>query len=484
MLDGGLLVSALSDWFPPPTIASVRARFAGVAQAVNLILTNWGLGGLGQQIVECFCQSEWQEGTQVSALVRGYATLDSSTDPGDDDPYDPTNVALPPAPGYLSAKGSGDFGTIRGGLSPATGPVTLYNNSGSAVSWVGTGLTFSATTNLPGQTFAATYRSATVGPQSVPNGSSLTFDVAAESPGTASNCTASGTAPGSGNTPTPSTTLSLTTVLAATGVSIINGQIIGSDRESAVAYRARCREASALLSPNGPADSYRYLALSANTDGTWGTYSSTPGASTGNALPTSVPIGATRVDIVQASAIGLVQVFIATESGGLDPTDTTTIRNILLTTPGTICAPQAITILVGVGGGAGAQDVSIALTYFCRMKASNVPGGATPGSYTTGGTPPPNVAAVFALIEASVAAELGATDIGGESQNSAGAGVIYTQDLAGAVQATTYTNPTNNSTTLLGIYDVTISVPGTGSTAIGTGGVGVLGAVGGALVLE
>lgn len=483
-----------ADFFTPESITSIRAKFVAFAQSVNLFLTNWLPGATGQQTIEATNQSEAASAVQVSALVRGYASLDSSTDPGDPDPYNPGNASLAPAAGMLSAKGAGDYGTPRDPGGFAGGSVTLYNNYIASVTFVPSAVTFGRSTPFSGLSYAPTYRGTSATPVTVPAGSFLAFGIAAEAPGTTSNVPASGTAPVSGNVPTASTVLAPTVTLAPTGISIVNGPITGTDREAADAYRARCRESTGPISPNGPASTYQYLVTSANTDGTYGVFSSTVGVSTGNATATSLPIGATGVYVSQASATGTVQIFARYPSGPLSMSDVTTLKGLLLTSPGTICAPQGMTILVGVqsgpSAGLGGITTTVNVTWTATMYASAVPGGAAPGVYTNPGSPPATVQAIFDLIHTPyndpkppgvLAVALANTPIGGKNQ-TAGSGWVYGPDLGVAIANTAAPIPGSTATTGLGIFDVIVTVPGA-QQSVPLGGVTVLGAVSGTLTL-
>lgn len=453
-------MTAFTDYLVPETLASIRAKMKGYMVAAGSAVTDWIIGAVSQQILEAVNQANWTEAGEVSALVRGYASLDTSTDPGDIDPYDPTIATLTPAPGFLSQKGEGDYGTPRIGQTFATGQVTLTNGYSGAVTFAVGALTF--TSSGPGN---PTYRNTNGGPiysrpgggtiaanpdgsLTVPAGLDVFLPVQAEVIGTGSNASGG--------------QLSLTTTLAPTGVTATNANsILGSDREAADLYRDKCREAAALTSPNGPADSYRYLATTARDDGTYGK------STTGN------PIGVTRVYVSEASSTGIVGVYLANASGGaaVGSTNRGIIDALIRTTPGVIAVPNTITITVSL-----ATDTTIAVTYSVKGKASLVPGGATAGTYTTGGGPPAPVAAVFSAIAANLAAYLASVPIGGNDQ-SGGAGVIYTKDLETAVVTTMIGNVS------IGLYDPSVTTPATSTTAIALGHVGILGSVSGTLVL-
>lgn len=506
-------MTAFTDYLAPETLASIRAKMRGYLVAAGSSITDWILGGVGQQIEEATEQAIWNEATQVSSLVRGYASLDTSVDPGDPDPYDPANASRDPEPGFLSAKGEGDYGTPRVNKTFATGTVTFTNNSSPATAvtfGVGT-LTFTSSgtgnptyRNTAGSPYSkvggGTITAAANGSLTVPWGVSVYLPVQAEVIGTGSNASAG--------------QLSLTTVLAPTGVSATNAlSILGSDREAADLYREKCREAAALTSPNGPADAYRYLATTARDDGTYGNSA------------TGTPLGVTRVYVSEASATGIATVYLATATGAPISGTVTTITGIIKTSPGVIAVPNTVTINVS-----GATNTTIAMQYTVKGKASLIPGGATAGTYYTpwlastiyavgqkvynssnvyvctvagtsassggptgtgtgitdggvtwdyvsSGSYSANVAAVLVAISNNSASYLASVPIGGNDQ-SGGAGVIYTVDLSVAIVTTTINNVP------VGLYDPALTIPSGSSTSIALGHVGVLGAATGSLVLS
>lgn len=437
-------MTAFTDYLTPETIGSIRAKMKGYAEAALLKISDWIPGDVGQQILEAVDQALWNASASASSLVRGYASLDTSTDPGDVDPYDPSNATRPAAPGYLSAKGLGDFGTRRIDETFATGTVTITNASGGAITFAPGRVTFTRDTNFAGQSYAPTYRNAADpaiypdGTVTVSNGATQDIPVSAEEVGTESNA-------GAGH-------VSISTVLAV-GVSATNASaILATNRESAALYRARCRRAAALTSPNGPADSYRYLATSARDDGTYGT------------SETGTPLGVTRVYVSTEAVDGEVTVYIAGDAGGAAVADALDIvTDLITTTPGVIAVPDAIGITVAL-----ATDTTIAITYTAKAKASSVTG-ASAGVYTQGAQGA--AAPVFTAVEAAIAAYLASVDIGGLNQ-AAGAGVIPTKDLLGTIFGAW---PTMNT--------VDVTTPAGATTAIALGHVAIAGVFTGTITL-
>ncbi len=455
-------MTAFVDYITPETIASIRAKMKGYAEAALLIVSDWIPGAVSQQVLEAVDQALYNVAQVTSSLVRGYASLDTSTDPGDVDPYDPTNAALAPAPGYLSAKAEGDYGTPRLTNTFALGTVTLANGSAGAVTFSVGALTFTSSGTNPTTGAHPTYRNIDGGPTytkpgggtiaanpdgslTVAAGLSVFVPVQAEEIGTGSNA-------GGG-------LLSLATVLAI-GVTATNAaSVLGTDRQSAEDCRTAAREAGALTSPNGPADSYRYLATTARSDGTYGKST------------TGTPIGVTGVYVSQEAIAGDVDIYIRGAAGGaaLGAPNRAIVDAIIRTTPGVIACPDAISISVSL-----ATDVTIAVTFSVKGKASAVPGAAA-ATYTKVGSSPSSpdatADAVFAAIDAALVDYLASVEIGGVDQ-TAGAGVIYTTDIQDAIPGAWPS-----------LYKPSVTAPGGASTAIALGHDGILGAVNRTLVL-
>jgi hypothetical protein len=419
------------------TAASIRAKVVGYAQSAGLLLTNMIAGGVGEQILETVVTTIAGVSAIQAKAIRGFASLDTSFDPGDVDPYDPDNAGLPPTPGFLSDFGSNVFGTDRIVDIEATGSVTFANTGVGAVNQNLTAfsVTFQRdTANTDGS--YPTYRNSA--PIIAAVGITVTVPIIAESPGAAN-----GAGPGH------------VTVLVTTlpGVTVTNpAAVVGFDRQGADDYKAACREAASLTSPNGPEDAIRYLAVTARDDGTFGN------STTGNSL------GITRVYVSQASSNGIVNVYFAGPAGGAAISGSVAMANQIITKkPGFISVPDAITYT-----GLAATDVSVPLTYTVKAKVTSVPGGVA-GTYTQGAQ---GVAApVFAAIEASMSnVYFAGVDIGGFDQ-TAGAGTLYADEIRSQIAAVWPTT-----------YHTTLSAPGA-DVALAVGHVAVVGAFTGTVVL-
>lgn len=413
-------MSLFEDLIANETLVSVRARIVEQAKAADLKITNWLVGAVGQQTLEAFTQVTHQTSLNISAAIRGYGSLDTSTDPGDEDPYDSTNADLEPEAGFLSDHGASNYGTPRGEATFASGFVTFVNGGTIARTFAPESLTFTWTDESPPSP-PPTYRNAPDpaiytnpdGTVTVAALATLVIPISAEEIGTRSNA--------------PSSALSLTTTLS--GCTATNAApIAGTDRESAADYRARCRQAAARLSLGGPSAAYEYLAKT-NLDGTVLLNAS------GN------PVNISRVQVSQESDTGIVDVFYASPAGAATSEDVTAANtNIELEA---FATPDTITFT-----GAAAVEVPIAVAGTAKVKAA-------------AGVADPEAAAKAAIVAELVEA-FAAYPVGGEDQVD-GAGVIYTRDIqADAAQA------------YPGLYALLVTTPAGASTALAKGEVATL----------
>jgi uncharacterized phage protein gp47/JayE len=411
-------MSLFDDLLQNETMASVRTRIVGYAQAANLVITSWVVGDPGEQIVAAMSLAAYTAARAITATIRGYASLDSSVDPGDADPFDPTNEDLDDAPGALSNMGANWYSTPRREATFASGFAEFVNGGTTVRTFAPEALTWTWTGGTPPAP-APTYRNAAEptiytnpdGTVTVAAGATVTLPITAEEIGTRSNA--------------PPTTLSLTTVLS--GVTATNpAAVTGTDREDAETYRARCRKAPSRLSLGGPNGAYEYLAQ-ANLDGT----------PLQNASENDVNI--TRAQVSKDSATGNVNAFFASPSGAATAEDVTAANtNIEVDS---FAVPDAITYT-----GQAATEVVLAVAGTAKLR-------------NTSGV---DVDAAKAAIVAALTAAFAKYPIGGVDQ-VLGAGVLYTHDFQ-AVAAAAYP----------GLYDLLVTTPAGTSTALAQGDVGVL----------
>ncbi len=412
-------MTIFSDLLENETITSVRGRMTGYAQAAGLAITSWIVGDPAEQMLATFGTALYTARQTISQATRGFASLDTSTDPGDEDPYDADNVDLPAEAGFLSEHGKNVHDTERREATFATGFVT-FDNSASALArtFSAESLTFTwtgGTPPSPAPTYRNSYdasiytdagRNVTVAARA-----SLVIPIEAEEVGTRSNA-------GTGE-------ITLTTsIVNATATNA--SPVLGTDRESATDYRERCRTASARLSLGGPDAAYEYLAKT-NVDGTPLLNAS------------EVAVNITRVQVSQESATGIVDAYFASPSGAAIAADVTAANANI--EEQAFAVPDAITYT-----GAAATEVPITVSGTASLKS--LPGVSSE-------------LARQAIVDA-LTAEFSAYDIGGKDQ-VAGAGVVYTEDIQ-AVAACSYA----------GLYNLQITAPSAATTALAKGEVATL----------
>lgn len=411
-------MSFFEDRIAPIALSTVRGMVLGFCQGAGLKITNWRIVGVGFQTAEAHIATAHSFSQIVATITRGFASLETSTDPGDVDLFDPNNEALPPAEGFLSNLGLNTHFTTRQKSSFASGFVTFTNN-GSGVRVIRPqGLIFTWTGGTPPDP-APTYTNAADdsiyldGTLTIAPGVTRVIPVVAQVSGAIASA--------------PSSALSLTTSLV--GCTATNdAPIVGNDREDADVYRTRCRQAPARLSLGGPAAAYEYLAAK-NIDGTVLLNDSTP----------PVPSGITRVQVTQDSATGIVRAYYASGSGPAIADDVTAAnRNIKFQA---FAVPDAITFT-----GQAATATTIHVQGTGKIKARF---GVTAQAVAEG--------MVASLIRNGKTIPLGGVD------QVAGAGVVYTNDLEAFARAG-----------YPGLYDVKVTTPAGASTAILVGHVPVL----------
>lgn len=366
------------------TITSARNRVLGYLQAAQLSVTNWVEGAIVEQITQVYASASQAYANSAAAIIRGFVSLDTATDPGDVDPYDETNVDQEPGPGFLSHYGQNTFGTARGDSTFAVGFVQFVNGGAVARDFAPGGLVFTWTENSPPSP-APTYTNAADdsiytnpdGTVTVPASSTLTIPVVADVAGSGSNCDPN--------------SISLTTVLAGCSATNDTGPIVGNDREAAETYRERCRLAPNRVSLAGPGGFYKYFAVR-NADGTL--LQNDSGAE----------VNITRVKVVSDTVTGDVKVYYATDGGSAIAADVTAANDSIIQAG----VPDAVTFV-----GAAANEVTIEPSGTFKYLSSVY-------------VDPED--AKQAIVDALIAAAK-SWEIGGFDQDVGGAGRIYTEDL-------------------------------------------------------
>jgi hypothetical protein len=410
-------MSLYDDAIAGSSLTQVRTFVLGYLQAAQLKITNWRLIGVGMQMFEAFVGASQAYVSSVSTIVRGFVSLETSSDPGDVDPFDPNNQNLPPAPGFLSALGKNWFGTEREEATFANG-LARFTNAGPGARVISPGsLIWTWTAGSPPSpppTYinvndASIYLDGTV---TVPAGTSIDLPVRCEVLGSIGSA--------------PANSLSLTTTLV--GCTSTNpSAIVGNDREDRLTYIARCRQAPARLSFGGPSDAYEYLAVK-KLDGS---------VLLNDAIP-PVPTSITRAQVTQDSATGIVNAYYASASGGAIAEDISAAeRNTELA----FAVPDAITFT-----GYAATNVNIHVVGTAKIKSRI---GLTAQAVAEG-------------IVASLVKNGKTIPVAGVDQ-VANAGKVYTSDLEAFARAG-----------YPGLYDVVVTTPAGASTSLLEGEVAVL----------
>ena len=253
-----------SDLLPQTTLASASATIKGLWASSGVPLTNVRRTAVQFQAAMAHVNAAYSFTQIVNKLVRGFGSLDTATDPGDNDPYDPNNVTLAQSPGLLSYLGQNTYGTTRTQATNAATTVTLMNSSASVATITADALTF--TCGATGTTaYGATYRNsysssiyASAGnTTTILPGGTLTIPVTAEIAGSAPSA--------------PANSLTLTSTVLGLSV-LAQPAAIGLDVEPAADYRSRCRGAAAMLSMCGPGQAYSFIATAAQVDSSGNVY--------------------------------------------------------------------------------------------------------------------------------------------------------------------------------------------------------------------
>lgn len=436
-----------------PSLAQTKTNVLAICRAAGLSATSFILGEPSERWIEISARVMDAWGAVPSAACKGFF-LDLATDPGD--PGDLSADQTPRA-GWLSALGSGWYGTTRGGRTFATAFVTLTNTSSSPITFGPGQLTVESQDVAP-DGGSPTYRNVPDpsiytnlgGTLTLAVNASVTLGVIADQIGSYGSAVVGH--------------ISILVTQSFGSMSVTGSTLAtGQEREDPDVYRARCRLAADKLSPGGPARGYRYT-MNTAIDGTPLQRFDGSGAVT-----------ITTAYVSPASATGEVTIYYAGPAGPVDDIDVSSANaNIAGTALGVITnplgiVPDAVTLLpltsdpnTGGPGGATAIATPIALTYTARLRASQVPGGATPGVYTTGGSPPAAIATLFTTIAAAVGSYLPGLGPGGVDA-VAGEGVVYTDDILCTVRDAAS-----------GLYAVAVTAPSTPFTFVLLGHVATL----------
>lgn len=259
----------LTDLTTPLTRAQVESSVYAVLQALGVNTTTWKPGAVVRAIITAYCYVVAAFTTWSSNAVKAGFLLLSSGD-------------------WLRAAAKYDYGTDYIPATFATGAVTVVNSAGGIYDFAPGELVCSATLSVGGATTTKYYHNtATVhvgANETVTNIAIQADEIGADS--TAGAGAINALVPG------------------YPGLSVSNPlAVVGTDDETDASLTARALQAASAVSPAGPADAYRYVALS--------TLSPTSGAPVAN-----------RVSVIAGNP---VQVYVLGPSGAVtgslgDPT--------------------------------------------------------------------------------------------------------------------------------------------------------------------
>jgi uncharacterized phage protein gp47/JayE len=316
-------MAEFKDLVTPVTIEEIKGKLLEICQGAGLQTTSWIEGDPSLVLITIIATAIHWFSRIVAQAIRGQF-LDLAEDPGDDG-------KTKPASGWLSNKGENDYGTPREDATFAGGFVTITHGGSAPYTIRPETLTFQSTglgSPLYRNTDDPTIYTLPLRVFVINPGESKTIPVRAEVVGTGSNAAAGEISV-------------LQTVLL--GITVTNtAPILGADRETAAAYRARCRLATAKTSPNGPRDIYRYTALSQKrADG--------------------VPVNISRVDVSRDSATGIVRAYYASPSGAATGDDVTLVNDTINAS----ALPDCVTYY-----GDPAIEVAVAVTYTVEAESA------------------------------------------------------------------------------------------------------------------
>lgn len=466
-------LTLLAQLLQSPDAATIKASVIAMMQAGDppIDATSFILGDPTERWIDTTARVMDSFGA-VPMMATRALFLRLATDPGDvaDDGTPDQSADQTPRPGMLSAVGAGWFGTIREDSLFATVLETVTNSTGVAVNIKPDALTIERN-YLGTDGGAPTYRNTPDpsvyvnldGSVTIANGASKTLAFQADQIGFYGSATA-----GSIDTLVTQTfgALTVTNPTAA----------LGRDREARSDYINRCLLESSSNAPGGPTKAYRRAATTAKGGTPLLNYS------TGN------PVGILGAQVLPDSAIGVVTGYFYGPSGpvgnagdvstananiiGITIAGTPGLANPMGVLPDCVVIAPAVSDPITGPGFADCTATAIAVTWTGKIAASKVPGGATPGTYTSGGSPPAPIGKIFTTVGLEIAKYLVGLGPGALDQDASGNGVVYTPDIGDTIREAQ-----------AGLYNIVLSLPSTSSTAITVGHIATQGTTNGTLVV-
>jgi phage-related baseplate assembly protein len=298
---------SLTDLFSTTTKARVYAKALEIATALGLPVTSWRAGDPTRSVYHVLAEEiEARDVTAASYAKSGF--LDSAT--GE----------------WLTILADQVFNVQREAASAAAGTIRLVNTEGGVYAWDVGDLVFRSSVN------GKTYHNTTAGSLS-----------------TVSEETDVGfTADEEGADSSLAVDELDEIVTAMPGVEVLSSTAASAnDEEDDIPLRARCRASTGALSPNGPADAYRFVATTSEFTGNTET---------------------TRVFVDADSTTGDVIVYCAGASGAVSGAALTAVENALArySTPLTVTldvqtvveVPTDVTVTVRLSSAVGVAELT------------------------------------------------------------------------------------------------------------------------------
>lgn len=439
--------------------SDARVAIVAIAKAAGLPADGFVPGDPAERTIETMARAMGAWGRLPQQAVKA-VFFALSTDPGDVDDYGKPDQSpdQTPRPGFLSAYGASFAGVERGGQTVATSLVTIRNAGTTATAPFTAGaLTLEATGESRSDGGTPTYVTTDDPSIYVGIGGTLVLAPGASAIGV----------------PVRAVQIGIYGSALANGINLVVTQsygnlvvtastvAVGAEREERKDYISRCLLAPDKIAPGGPQKAYRF-AMNTARDGT-----------VLQDYDDSGPTGIVAAQVTTDSPTGLVNAYFADKLGGAAANEVRSANdNIQGIVDGVITDPLGVVPDCVTYTGVAAINTAVNITYSARILAAYVPGGATAGTYTTGGSPPAQVLALFNSILAALQTFLPSLGPGGMEQDASGNGKVYTGDIQDTIKDSTS-----------GLYAAAVTVPGTTTTAITFGHIAIAGTVAGTLVV-
>lgn len=444
--------------------------------------TSFELGDPTERFLEIASQAMQAWGVVPQQAVEALF-FPLATDPGDvrDDGTPDPSPNQTPRPGMLSAVGQSFYGTTRGGQTYAESFVTIKNNGATATLPFGPGqltLEYSTAPATAYRTDGGTPTYVNTADASIYTGIGGTLTLAPNATATipvlAVQIGGYGAAPLGGIDMVVTQSFGNLVVVGGSSTATASGAQL--ERETRDLYIARCLLSADAHSPGGPQAAYLRAMRSAKDGTILQRYDG------------SGPVNIIGGYVSPSSTTGVVTIYYQGPAGAVDAIDRDSANANALGTPlGVITDPIGVmpgtatlapftygssaALPSGTPGGDTCANLPIAVTYSARIPASLVVGGASLGTYMSGGSPPAPIANIFTAIATTLGIFLPGLGVGGVEQ-VAGAGVVYTSDIQDAIP-----------TAYKGVRSPNVTLPASSTSAVALGQCPIAGTITGTLTV-